>query len=214
MHSAYLFLVLAVLMLAVLWFTPSPPGRRRHRMFGGITTRQSIVVLAFSAAGLVGIVAREGYSERAYPDPVHGTAVPTIGFGTTGPDVRMGDTTTPVKALQRALTDVGKFEGALKRCVYVPLHQYEYDAYVSLAYNVGPVNFCKNKDGGPSTLVQRLNAEDYPGACEAILLYDRAGPVNKPQDRCSHPDNRTCRGLWKDRLKLHQQCLGQLGGSP
>ena len=206
--NPHLLLILPLLMLAVLWIGPGKAHSPRHRVFGGITVRQSIVVLALSAAGLVGIVGREGYSDRAYPDPVHGTAVPTIGFGSTGPDVRMGDTTTPVKALERALTDVGKFEGALKRCVFVPLHQYEYDAYVSLAYNVGPVNFCKNKDGGPSTLVQRLNAEDYPGACEAILLYDRAGPVNKPQDRCSHPGNRTCRGLWKDRLKLHQQCTG------
>lgn len=178
-------------------------------MRGGITPRQALAVLCISAAGLVGIVTREGYSERAYPDPVHGAAVPTIGFGTTGPDVKMGETTTPVKALERALKDVSKFEGAIKRCVHVPLHQREYDAFVSLAYNVGPAAFCENADRtGPSTLVKRLNAEDYPGACEAILLYDRAGPVRKPQDRCSHPDNRTCRGLWNDRLKLHAQCLG------
>ena len=203
----YLLLILPALLLAALWFAPSHTPRRR--MLGGITVRQTIGVLVLSAGGLVAIVAREGYSERSYPDPVHGAAVPTIGFGTTGPDVKMGQTTTPVKALERALKDVGKFEGAIKRCVRVPLHQYEYDAYVSLAYNVGPVNFCENKDRtGPSALVQRLNAGDYPGACEAILLYDRAGPVRRPQDRCSHPDNRTCRGLWSDRLKLHAQCMG------
>ena len=47
------------------------------------------------------------------------------------------------------------------------------------------------------------------GACEAILLYDRAGPVARPQDRCSHPDNRTCRGVWADRQRLRAMCLGQ-----
>lgn len=205
----YLILVFAVALacLAVpLWLCGVGVSPRKRHL--GAASRQLITVLALSAAGLVGIVAREGYSDRAYPDPVHGAAVPTIGFGSTGPDVKMGQTTTPVNALQRALTDVSQFEGALKRCVLVPLHQHEYDAFVSLAYNIGARNFCFNKDGGPSTLAARLNAQDYTGACNAILLYDRAGPVNKPSDRCSHPDNRTCRGLWKDRLKLHAQCMG------
>jgi lysozyme len=55
---------------------------------------------------------------------------------------------------------VAKFEGAVKQCVTVPLAQYEYDAYISLAYNIGPTAFCG------STLVRLLNAGDYEGgAC-------------------------------------------------
>lgn len=168
----------------------------------GAAARQTIGALALSAAALVGIAVHEGYTARAVPDPVHGTAVPTIGFGTTE-GVKMGDTTTPVAALQRKLADVRKFEGALKRCVTVPLHPWEYDAYVNLAYNIGPTAFCD------STLVRRLNAGDYGGACDAILMFDRAGPVKKPSDRCSHPDNRSCRGVWMRRLALHAQCLGE-----
>jgi lysozyme len=85
--------------------------------------------------------------------------VPTIGFGTTS-GVKLGDTTTPPKALARALTDVQQFEGALKQCVTVPLAQHEYDALVSFSYNVGSRAFCQ------STLVRKLNAEDYAGACD------------------------------------------------
>ncbi|WP_413879021.1 glycoside hydrolase family protein [Candidatus Aalborgicola defluviihabitans] len=92
--------------------------------------RSLIASLALSAAGLVGIAVNEGYNGHAYPDPVLGTKVPTIGFGTTG-GVHMGDTTTPVKALQRKLSDVQAFEGAIKQCVRVPLHQYEYDAFIN-----------------------------------------------------------------------------------
>jgi lysozyme len=210
----YLIFVFAVALacLAVpLWLSGAGPTRRGRSL--GASTRTMLAVLSLSAAGLVGIVAREGYSGKAYPDPVHGKSVATLGYGsTTHPDgrpVKMGDTTTPVAALQRALQDVETFEGGLKTCVRVPLHQHEYDAFVSLAYNVGVAGFCLNNDrSGPSTLVRRLNAEDYAGACNAILLYDRAGPVNKPSDRCSHPDNRTCRGVWRDRLKLQAQCLG------
>jgi lysozyme len=167
------------------------------------TNRSLIAALVLSAAGLVGIAVDESYTARAIPDPVKGTAVPTIGFGTTG-GVRMGDTTTPPKALGRMLTDVQQFEGALKRCVTVPLHQYEYDAYINLAYNIGGSAFCG------STLVKKLNAQDYSGACDAILKWRFVGNVD-----CSAPGNRQCPGLWARRQRLHQQCMGlPVGGRP
>ena len=158
--------------------------------------RTWIILLALSAVGLVGIAVDEGYTTRAIPDPVKGTRVPTIGFGTTH-GVKMGDTTTPVKALVRKLADVQQIEGALKTCVTAPLHQHEYDAYVNLAYNIGPNAFCK------STLVKKLNTLDYAGACDAILMWKRVGGTD-----CSEPGNRTCPGLWARRLRLHAQCLG------
>jgi lysozyme len=172
--------------------------------------RMWLAALVLSAAGLVGIAVDEGYTSNAVPDPMKGTKVPTLGFGTTD-GVRMGDTTTPVKALQRKLVDVQRFEGALKTCIKVPLHQHEYDAFVNLAYNIGPGKsgvadgFCEAKRGGPSTLVQRLNASDYVGACDAILMWRRVGDVD-----CSAPGNKTCSGLWDRRQRLHRQCLGQM----
>lgn len=175
-------------------------------------TRTAIAALALSATGLVYIAQREGYSDRAYPDSVHGARVATNGFGTTQ-GVQMGDTTTPVRALIRLRADASEYELALKRCISAPMFPYEWDAFVGLAYNTGVMAVCKNNDRtGPSTIVRRLYAFDYKGACDAILLYDRAGAVNKPQDRCSHPDNRTCRGIWADRQALRAMCLGE--GSP
>lgn len=126
--------------------------------------RMLVAGLVLSAAGFVGIVIHEGYSEKAII-PVPGD-VPTIGFGTTG-GVKMGDTTTPPRALSRALMDVATFEGAIKQCVNVPLRQTEYDAYVSLTYNIGATAFCS------STLVRKLNAGDYVGACKEILRWDK-----------------------------------------
>lgn len=128
--------------------------------------RTRIAALSLSAAALVGIAVHEGYKGNAYI-PIPGD-VPTIGFGTTK-GVKMGDTIDPVKALQRKLTDVMAFEGALKECVKVPLHQHEYDAYISLAYNIGSGAFCR------STLARKLNAQDYEGACREILRWDKAG---------------------------------------
>lgn len=61
--------------------------------------RKTVAALTLSAAALVGIVLHEGYTDHAVI-PVKGD-VPTIGFGTTT-GVKLGDTTTPPKALARA----------------------------------------------------------------------------------------------------------------
>ncbi|MDR2093043.1 MAG: lysozyme [Azoarcus sp.] len=131
--------------------------------------RLTVASLALTAAGLVGILNWEGWSPKAVP-PVKGD-VPTYGFGTTtdpaGRPLKGGETIAPPQAVKLALRDVQAFEGAIKRCVTVPLHQHEYDAYVSLAYNIGGTAFCG------STLVKRLNAGDYPGACAQILRWNR-----------------------------------------
>ena len=157
--------------------------------------RAHISSIALSAAALVGIVMHEGYTDRAVI-PVKGD-VPTIGFGTTG-GVKMGDTTTPPKALARALTDVQKFEGALKQCVTVPLSQNEYDAFVGFSYNVGSAAFCR------SGIVKKLNAGDYPGACREILRWTYFQGKN-----CAAPENaRLCGGLAKRRQEEYRQCMG------
>nr|WP_282099142.1 lysozyme [Thauera aromatica] len=127
----------------------------------------------------------EGYRGEAYDD---GVGVQTIGFGTTA-GVKPGDRITPEKALVRALTDAQKFEGALKQCVKVPLHQHEYDALVSFAYNVGSTAFCQ------STLVRKLNAADYSGACKELLRWTKAGGRELP-------------GLVKRRQAEYQLCMG------
>ena len=148
--------------------------------------RVSIATLALSASALVGIAVHEGYREAAYR-PVPGD-VPTIGFGTTA-GVQMGDRIKPVQALVRKLADVQRFEGALRTCVTVPLHQHEYDAFLSLAYNIGSGAFCG------STLVRLLNQGDYRGACDQILRWDRF-------------QGQPLRGLTLRRQAEHRQCLG------
>jgi lysozyme len=148
--------------------------------------RKPLAALGLSAVALVSIALHEGYSDRAIR-PVPGDK-PTLGFGTTD-GVKMGDTTTPPKALARALSDIQKFEGALKDCVTVPLHQYEYDTYISFAYNVGSSAFCS------STLVKKLNSEDYDGACKELL-------------RWTYFKGQKLRGLEVRRQQEYQQCMG------
>jgi lysozyme len=149
--------------------------------------RLPVLALRLSATALVGIAGWEGYKSVAYI-PVVGD-VPTIGFGTTK-GVKMGDTIDPVTALQRKIRDVEVFEGAVKQCVNVPLAQHEYDAYLSLAYNIGSNAFCR------STLVRKLNQKDYEGACKEILRWDNF--QGKP-----------LAGLTNRRQAEYKQCIGK-----
>ena len=163
-----------------------------------MASRRAIAGLALSAAALVGIVAREGYSDGAII-PTKGD-VPTVGFGMTqrpdGTSVQLGDKTNPVQALQRSLAYIQRDEATIRQCVNVPLHQAEYDLYLNFAYNVGIGGFCR------STLVKRLNAGDYVGACSEILQWYRAAGYD-----CRTPGNKRCAGLWTDRQKVHAECM-------
>lgn len=126
--------------------------------------RPAITSLYLSAAVLVGIAIEEGFTSKAVI-PVPGD-VPTIGFGTTK-GVKRGDVITPERALVRLLDDANEFSESVKRCANVPMYQYEFDAYVSLTYNIGTGAFCN------STLVRKLKAYDYEGACKEILKWDK-----------------------------------------
>ena len=157
-----------------------------------MTQRTQAGALVLSVAALASIAGYEGYRSTAYI-PVPGD-VPTIGHGTTryedGSAVKMGDRVTPERAQVLLRNDASTFERAVKRCAPVPMHQHEYDAFVSLAYNIGESAFCK------STLVRKLNAGDYAGACREILKWDKF--QGKP-----------LRGLTLRRQKEYQLCIGE-----
>jgi lysozyme len=148
--------------------------------------RTHIAALVLSASALVGIATHESYRGEAYI-PVPGD-VPTLGFGTTE-GVKMGDKTSPERALIRLLADANAYEKAVKSCVKVPLYQHEYDAYLSLTYNIGTGAFCR------STLVKKANAGDYTGACNEILRWNKAG-------------GKVLNGLVKRRQAEHDLCMG------
>jgi lysozyme len=152
-----------------------------------VNPRIVIAALSLSAAAFGGLVLHEGYSETPIT-PIPGDKL-TLGFGTTE-GVKPGDRITPPQAVARALQDVSRYEQILRKCVHVPLHQYEYDAFLSMSYNIGPTAFCG------STLVRKLNAGDYSGACREILRWDRA-------------QGRQVRGLTLRRQAEYKTCMGE-----
>lgn len=128
-----------------------------------VKKRIAVGVLSLSAAGLAAIMGHEGYSDTVYI-PVSGD-VPTVGYGHADPNMPVGMTITRKQAEEWLREDASEGEQAVRRCVRVPLSQAEFDVYTSFAYNIGSNAFCR------STLVKRLNAGDYAGACSELTRW-------------------------------------------
>lgn len=153
----------------------------------GNHVRLAVSALCVSAACLVGIAGYEGYRGEAYLPTKNDR--PTIGFGETR-GVKPGDRTTPERALVQLLKSTEGHAEAIRQCISVPLYQHEWDAYVSLAYNIGAGSFCK------STLVRKLNEKDYGGACGEILRWDKqAGKVLPGLTKRRQAEYAMCRGV-------------------
>jgi lysozyme len=166
--------------------------------------RASIAALTLSAAGLAGIVAHEGYTSRAVV-PVAGDPQ-TVGFGsTTRPDgtpVKKGETITPVEAVRFAVEHIAKDEKRLAKCVKAPVSQKEYDLLVGHAYQFGAVKTCS------STIVKKINAGDYIGACHE---YERWKFVRRKD--CS-VEGSGCTGVYTRALERRDQCLAAQNVTP
>jgi len=122
-----------------------------------------------SANGINLICGFEGLELKAYDD---GVGVWTIGYGTTivnGIKVKKGDTCTIEQAKSYMAQDLKKFESAVDTSVKVTITQNQFDALVSLAYNIGTGAFKS------STLLKKLNAKDFKGAAAQFDRWNRAG---------------------------------------
>lgn len=109
----------------------------------------------------------EGYSSKAYPDPATGGAPWTIGYGTTK-GVKPGMIITAEQAEKMLRDDVAKFESGVSALLKVPTTQGQFDAMVSLAYNIGLGNF------GKSTLLRKHNEKCYSCAAGQFPVWNRA----------------------------------------
>ena len=91
--------------------------------------------------------------------------VPTIGYGWTS-GVKMGDVWTREKAEHMLLEGVKPYEKAVQEAIGdAKTSQNQYDAMVSLCYNIGPGNFKKSS-------VARLHREGkYAQAAAAFMMW-------------------------------------------
>lgn len=198
--SSFLLGLLTVLVIAAIVGRVSAP--RVHglgRMWGAVNPRILVAGLSLSAAGLVGITVREHYTSTAII-PTQGDR-PTVGFGSTyhedGSPVKMGDTTTPVRALIKAQAHISREEAVFRASLPgVALHQGEYDLYMDWVYQYGTPAW------QGSSMRRELLAGNYAAACNALLRYRYSAGYD-----CSTPGNKRCAGVWTRQLERHQKCM-------
>lgn len=116
-----------------------------------------IVPRQISSVGRAAIAQFEGSRLVAYRDL---GGVPTIGIGHTGPEVQIGLVWTQAQVDAQFAADIARFEAAVRNDVRVPVTQGQFDALVSLAFNIGIEAFAS------STLLRDLNAGNVHGASE------------------------------------------------
>ena len=119
----------------------------------------------------------EGYARRlpsgdciAYPDPATGGDPWTIGYGSTGSGIGPGTMWSKDQAEQRLQEHVEYFTQGLVRLSpkLLQASPRRFAAVLSWAYNCGLGNY------RISTFKKRVDADDWQGAAEQCLLWNKA----------------------------------------
>lgn len=157
-------------------------ARRRHReaekrrklLHGRVPAKQR----KLSRRGLDLIARFEGFVPYAYNDPV---GFATVAYGHLLGRRPVNDTdrarygtkehpkVTKAEGLDLLREDAGFREDVIRTLVKVPLRQGEYDALVSLTFNIGAAGFAN------STLLRHLNQEHRLRAANEFLRWNKAG---------------------------------------
>lgn len=124
------------------------------------------------AAGWSLTTQSEGLRFKTYRDPV---GIPTVCYGHTGPDVRMGQVYTQAQCDTILIADIKTHQpvflpGNRRNCIgNVPITLNQRDALTDFTINVGTGRFCK------SGIARRLRVRDYNGAANEFLKWQYAG---------------------------------------
>lgn len=132
---------------------------------GRLGTAGAITALGLLAISFVG--SWEGLRLYSYKDVI---GVWTACYGETA-NIKPGMKFTKEQCDDMFIESLAKHERALRRCLNSPdtIPVKTYVAFLSLAYNIGEGGFCR------SSIVRKWNAGDGYGACNALLLYNKAG---------------------------------------
>lgn len=116
-----------------------------------------VAALSLSVSGLSMIQQHEGLSYGVYLDPV---GIPTVCWGHMDKRLKVGSHYSRKDCERYLLEDSRSAQAAVNELVKVPLTQNQYDALVSLVFNIGRGSFAR------SSLLKKLNAGDMTGAAQ------------------------------------------------
>lgn len=116
----------------------------------------------------------EGFRSEAYRCPA---GVLTIGFGHTSDSrfrVSSNATITRDEAEKLLMHDIKEAEEIVLRDVKVALNNNQFSALVSFVFNRGSLHYISNGKRYASTLLKKLNSEDYEGAAKEFERWVNA----------------------------------------
>lgn len=143
------------------------------------------IVGAVAASGLMLLVpAQEGTVNKTYRD-IGG--VLTYCTGATENAI-WGKTYTNDECKAQLDKDLARHAEGVMSCVHAPLTDGQKIAFVDAAYNIGVSAFCG------SSMAKKANAGDMQGACDSLLLWNKAG-------------GKVVNGLTTRRQKERELCL-------
>jgi lysozyme len=134
-------------------------------------------IMAIAKSTLSFITKEEGARNKAYKDS---KGLWTIGVGhliKSDEQHLITATLTDEQVEDLLKSDLKWCSEAVENSVKVPLQQNQFDALYSLCFNIGGTAF-KN-----STVVKRINANDLPGAADAILMWNKPAVLQKRRER-------------------------------
>jgi lysozyme len=111
----------------------------------------------------------EGCVLKAYPDPGSGGDPWTCGVGATGPGIKRGVVWTQAEADARLDADLARFDAGVSKLIgKAPTTQNQFDALVSLAFNIGLGNL------QTSTLLRLHQEGKYEVAATQFVRWNKA----------------------------------------
>lgn len=126
--------------------------------------------MKISNSGILFVKKEEGEELEGYVDT---RGIPTVGVGHTGfvdgKPVTPGMIINQSQSTQLLRSDLTWVENTIRSIIKSPLTQNQYDALCSFVFNIGAAAFSR------STVAKLINAEDYKGGADAMLLWKRAG---------------------------------------
>jgi lysozyme len=124
----------------------------------------------WAASAAIFVAGWEGIQTVAYADKLAGN-IPTVCAGETR-GVKLGDRYTIDECRAMLANALHDYADGARRCVdFDGMPVSRQIAVVSVTYNIGVGAFCK------SSMARKFNSGDVQGACDAFLLWDKAGGI-------------------------------------
>lgn len=125
--------------------------------------KTAAAVFAATCAALVGF---EGLYLKPYRDIA---GVLTVCIGQTADDgVDLTRSYSDRECRDMLTKTLPKYDDGMKACLRREITDGMHIAFLSASYNIGIGGFCG------SSMARRVNAGDFPGACDALLLWNKA----------------------------------------